>query len=254
MRTNRVKSLLREGGRALGTFVRTTSAPVVEVLGLVGFDFIIVDNEHSPVGLEATANLIRAADGVGLTPFVRVCENRPVPIMQALDAGALGVQVPQISSRAEAECAARACKYPPRGSRGLATSHRAADHGLLDPQAYVQQADEETMLLAYVENKEAVACLEEIVTVPDVDLLFVGPADLSASLGYPAQVNHPEVVRAIDRVLAVAGEAGIPVGTVAADAAGARRLVERGFRLIALSSDLQMIGAWAREALAAWRA
>jgi len=233
----------------VGTFVRTTSAPVVEVLGLVGFDFVIIDNEHSPVGLESTANLIRAADGVGITPFVRVMENRPVPILRALDAGALGVQVPQIGSREEAERAARAVKYPPRGTRGLATSHRAADHGLMDPLEYVAKADAETMLIAYVENKDAVDNLEEIVTVPDIDVLFIGPADLSASLGYPARTDHPEVVRAIRHVYSVAVGAGIPVGTVAADADAARKLLDEGVRFIAMSSDLQMIGAWGRDAL-----
>ena len=106
MRTNRVKAMLAAGEPILGTFVRTTHPAVVEVLGLVGFDCIIIDNEHSPLDLESTANLIRAADGVGMTPLVRVRTNDPVAIMQALDAGALGVQVPQISSRADAERAA----------------------------------------------------------------------------------------------------------------------------------------------------
>jgi 4-hydroxy-2-oxoheptanedioate aldolase len=253
IRSNRVKAMLREKGVALGTFVRTTSPPVVEVLGLVGFDFIVIDNEHSPVGLESTANLIRAADGVGLVSIVRVMENAAVHIMRALDAGALGVQVPQIKSRAEAEYAARACKYPPRGIRGLATSHRAARHGLADPAEYVATANSETMLVAYVENADAVDNLEEIVAVPDVDALFIGPADLSASLGYPTQVSHPQVVRAIDRVYAVADEAGIPVGTVAADAESAAALIDKGAQLIAISSDLQMIGRWSSGTLHALR-
>ncbi len=253
MRTNRVKAMLAAGQTALGTFVRTTHPAVVEVLGLVGFDFVIIDNEHSPVDVESTANLIRAADGVGIVPFVRVRTNDAVAIMQALDAGALGVQVPQISSRAEAEYAARAVKYPPIGTRGLATSHRAADHGLMDPLEYVRLADQETMLLAYVENREAVANMKEIVSVPNVDLLFVGPADLSASYGHPAQTSHPEVQRAIDKVLAVAGEANIPVGTVASDAPSARALIARGVRLLAISSDLQMIGRWSADTLSALR-
>jgi len=253
MRTNRVNALLAEGKTALGTFVRTTHPAVVEVLGLVGFDFVIIDNEHSPVDVESTANLIRAADGAGVVPFVRVRTNDAVAIMQALDAGALGVQVPQISNRAEAEYAARAVKYPPVGTRGLATSHRAADYGLMDPLAYVRMADRETMLLAYVENRQAVSNLEEITQVPGVDLLFVGPADLSASYGHPADTAHAEVQQAIDRVLSVAGRAGIPVGTVASDAAAARALMARGVRLLAISSDLQMIGRWGAETLAALR-
>lgn len=253
IRPNRVKATLQRGGVALGTFVRTTSAPVVEVLGLAGFDFIIIDNEHSPVGLESTANLIRAADVVDLVPVVRVMGNAQVHILRALDAGALGVQVPQIRNREEAEYAARATRYPPRGIRGLATSHRAASHGMADPAAYVEQANTETMLIAYVENVDAVRNLEEIVTVPEIDVLFVGPADLSASLGHPTQTSHPRVVEAIDRVYAVAGAAGIPVGTVASDAEGARALIARGARLIAISSDLQMIGGWSRDALRALR-
>ena len=253
IRPNRVKAILRQGGVALGTFVRTTSAPVVEVLGLAGFDLIIIDNEHSPVGIESTSNLIRAADLVDMVPVVRVMENAQVQIMRALDAGALGVQVPQIRDREEAEYAARATRYPPRGIRGLATSHRAASHGMADPAGYVEAANAETMLIAYVENLDAVRNLEEIVTVPEIDVLFIGPADLSASLGYPTQTSRPEVVAAIDRVYAVAGEAGIPVGTVAADAEGARALIEKGARLIAIGSDLQMIGGWSQRTLQALR-
>ena len=253
MRTNRIKAVLADGGTVFGTFVRTTSAPVVEVLGLIGFDFVIIDNEHSPMDVESTANLVRAADGVGITPFVRVMTNDAVAIMRALDAGALGVQVPQISNRKDAEYASRAVKYPPIGTRGLATSHRAADHGLMDPLEYVRMADQETMFLAYVENREAVANLEEIVTVPNIDLLFIGPADLSASLGYPTQTAHPEVQRAIAHVLRVAEAAGLPVGTVASDSVSARALIDQGVRFLAISSDLQMIGRWGGDTLKALR-
>jgi len=251
VRKNRIKALLTEGGVAIGTFVRTTSAPVAEVLGLAGLDFIIIDTEHSPVGLESVAHQIRAADSVGLAPFVRVHTNDAVAIMRALDAGALGVQVPQISNAEEATYAARAIKYPPWGTRGLATSHRAARHGLMIPHEYVTMADSETMFICYVENKDAVDNLEDIVSVPNVDVLFIGPADLSASLGYPTQVNHPDVQQAIDRVYAIAADAGVAVGTVAADAEAAAGLIARGARFIALSSDLQMIGRWCTDALCA---
>ena len=249
IRPNRVKAMLKRGEVALGTFVRTTSPPVVEVLGLAGFDFVIIDDEHSPVGLESTANLIRAADGVNIVPIVRVMTNAAVHIMRALDAGALGVQVPQIHDRQEAEYAARATKYPPRGIRGLATSHRAASYGLMEPAEYVSAANAETMFMAYVENAQAVDNLEEIVAVPDIDVLFIGPADLSASLGYPTQISHPKVVQALDRVYAVAGKANIPVGTVAADAESAAALIARGTQLIAISSDLQMMGRWGQDTL-----
>jgi len=233
--------MLKRGEVVLGTFVRTTSPPVVEVLGLSGFDFIIIDNEHSPLGIESTANQIRTADLMDIVPIVRVTENRQSLILRALDAGALGVQVPQISSMEEARLAAESAKYAPLGVRGLATSHRAAKYGFMDDETYWEAANQETMVVAYVENREAYEELDNILTVPGIDVFMIGPMDLSQALGHPTHPEHPEVQQAIEEIIKKVRGAGRAVGITAATPEAAKGWIEKGVQYIAYSSDLGLL-------------
>lgn len=253
LRPNPVKAALRAGRLVIGTFVRTTSLPVVEVLGLAGFDFVVIDNEHSPLDIEATANLIRAAELTGMVPVVRVLENQPSLILRVMDAGAMGVQVPQVGTRAEAERLVRSVKYYPDGDRGLALSHRAARYGMASGSEFIRWTNEESLVVAYVENQAALDNLEEIVAVPGIDVLFVGPFDLSQALGVPGEITNPRIESAIDRVIRTAAAAGVATGIIAADPAAARRWIERGIRYIAYSSDLGLLAGAAGAALAAIR-
>lgn len=239
---NPVKAALRAGRPQLGTFAKFTDPAAVEILALAGFDFIIIDREHTQMGDETMVNLIRAAHVHQLTPTVRVREFNPAAILHALDAGALGIQVPQVNSQELARAVVEAAKYPPVGRRGYAATQRSAAYGFCDAAAYAAQSNAETLVTVYCETKEAVECLDAILAVPEIDIVFLGPADLSASYGVIGQTKHPTVQRAIDTVIEKTRAAGKTVGTVCKDAAGAKELVARGVNYVSLDSDQGLLG------------
>lgn len=241
-RANPVKAALRAGRPQLGTFAKFADPAAVEIVALAGFDFIVVDREHTQFGDETMVNLIRAAALHGLTPTVRVRENNPAAILHALDAGAMGVQVPQVNSGAQARAVIDAVKYPPLGKRGYAATQRSAAYGFCDPASYAAQSNAETLVTVYCETKEAVEALDDILALPEIDVVFLGPADLSASYGVIGQTRHPRVQQAIDLAIEKTRAAGKAVGTVCKDAAGAKALVARGVTYLALDSDQGLLG------------
>jgi 4-hydroxy-2-oxoheptanedioate aldolase len=200
IRENKLLPKLRAGEPCIGTFVKLTDPAVVEVLGLAGFDFIVVDNEHTAMSKESMVALIRAADAAGLVPTVRPRENSAAEILQALDAGALGVQVPQVDTREQARQVVERVKYAPVGKRGYAASQRSAHYGFIDPAAYAAQSNAQTLVACYCETAAAIDNLDEILTVPEIDVIFIGPFDLSQALGVMGQPNHPKVQAAIDEI------------------------------------------------------
>ena len=194
MRKNRVKSLLKEGKPAIGCFIAVPSPMVVELCALLGFDFVVVDTEHGIADMETMENMIRAADAFGMVPIARVAVNIPQVILRYMDAGALGAQLPQINSADEAMQVVASVKYRPLGRRGLA-GIRAADYGIGGSYTdYIAQANEETLVIVHVETPEAVDNLAETVQVAGVDVFYIGPTDLSYSLGHPGDPGHPEVL------------------------------------------------------------
>jgi 4-hydroxy-2-oxoheptanedioate aldolase len=237
LRPNPVKAALRAGRPQLGTFAKLADPAAVEILALAGFNFIIIDREHTQFGDETMVNLIRAADAHGLTPTVRVRELNAAAILHALDAGALGVQVPQVNSPVHARAVIDAVKYPPVGRRGYAATQRSAAYGFADAAAYAAHANTESLVVVYCETKEAVEALDDILALPEIDVVFLGPADLSASYGVIGQTKHPTVQRAIDQVIEKTRAAGKNVGTVCKDSTGARELVKRGVNYLSLDSD-----------------
>jgi len=243
IRQNHVKRMLKEGKSCVGTFVKTNDPAVVEVLALVGFDFIIIDNEHTAMNRESMVNLIRAADMSNLLPTVRVRENNAAEILQALDAGALGVQVPQVDSKDDAIAVVERVKYAPIGKRGYAASQRSAGYGFMDARQYAQMSNDETMITCYCETAAGIQNLDEILTVPEVDVIFIGPYDLSQALGVVGEVNHPRVQEAIATITRKTRAAHKAVGIIAADAAATQHWIDSGIQYIALSSDLAMIAA-----------
>lgn len=254
IRQNDVKQKLRSGDPVFGTFVRLSDPAVVEVLAYSGFEFVVIDGEHSPLGLREWADLVRAADAVNLPAIVRVPRNEPSIIMQALDIGGLGVQVPQIDTVEEAKRAVAAALYAPLGARGFAATHRAAGHGFMRSEEYHRAANAETLLAIYVESAQAVLAAEEIAALPGIDVLFVGPFDLSNSYGVPGEIDHSKVQQAIERVAQVCASAGKSAGIIAGTPEAARALVARGYQYIIYSSDLGLIKAAATEGLARARA
>jgi 4-hydroxy-2-oxoheptanedioate aldolase len=253
IRENQLKRKLKNGESVLGTFVKIHDPSVVELLGLLGFDFFVIDNEHVAMNKESMVGLIRAADITGITPIVRVRENRPVEILQALDEGALGVMVPQVNNMEDALSVVQSVKYSPVGNRGLAGSHRAAGYGTMNPLHYVQQANEHTFIGCYCETKESIINLEDILSIETIDLIFIGPFDLSQSLGVIAEPNHPKVLEQIDFIIHKVHNAGKAVGIIASDVEEAKRWIEKGVQFITIKSDQGMIASLGSQIVSDWR-
>ena len=232
MRKNPVKEKLRRGEAVVGAFCNIPSPAAVEILGLLGFDFAIIDAEHGIPDLETVEHMVRAAEAVGITPLVRIALNLQQNILRYLDAGAMGIQIPLVNSVAEAEAVVRSAKYPPVGRRGLA-GVRAAGYGIRRPLGdYVKMANEETLVIVQIETMDAVRNAEGIVKVDGIDAIFVGPTDLSSSMGYPGQPSHPDVVATIERIGRIANAAGKASGTIARDPVSYERWRRLGFQYL----------------------
>jgi len=201
MKENRVKRILSEGGLALGTHVGGIADPqIVEIIGLAGFDAAFIDMEHTSFDLRDIQLMVMAAERVGVTPIVRTPGFDPAFILRLLDMGVQGIQVPHVSSAETAREAVKAVRYPPQGERGIAAASRAADFGKTRLLDHMAASNREITLACMIEDMEAVEHIDEIAAVDGVDLLAVGPSDLSRSLGVSGQPDHPKLVEAIYRV------------------------------------------------------
>jgi 2-keto-3-deoxy-L-rhamnonate aldolase RhmA len=201
MKENRVKHILNDGGLALGTHVGGIADPqIVEIIGLAGFDAAFIDMEHTSFDLRDIQLMVMAAERVGITPIVRTPGFDPAFILRLLDMGVQGIQVPHVSSAATAREAVLAVRYPPQGERGMAAASRAAEYGKTRLLDHMEASNREITLACMIEDMEAVENIDAIAAVEGVDLLAVGPSDLSRSLGVSGQPDHPKLVAAIDRV------------------------------------------------------
>ena len=208
-----------------------SSAGLVELLGWMGFDGIFIDCEHGPAGWEEVENMVRAAELVDATAIVRVQSNDPSTITRALDRGAGGVQVPHINTRAQAEAAVRAAKFAPLGHRGYAGGRSA----LGVKGNFTNHANEETMVVAMLEEVEALKNLDDILKVEHIDAFFIAPGDLSQSMGYPGHLDHPDVQAAVHDAVRRTRDAGRAPGVLTTNAASARRYLDLGALLIYVS-------------------
>ena len=243
IRHNRIKEGLKKGENFIGTFVKTIDPAVVEVLALSGYDFVIIDNEHTVMDQETLSNLIRAADATNMLPTVRVRDMSDSLIRQVLDTGAMGIQVPVINTAEEAQAVVSSVKYAPEGNRGFAASQRSAAYGFMNPKEYSLLSNANTLVTVYCETLEAIENLEAISRVEGIDIIFIGPFDLSQALGVIGETNHPKVLAAIDDIIKKVRAAGKAIGTIASDAEHAMSLMAKGVQFICLSSDLSMIAA-----------
>lgn len=232
--SNPIKQMIKEGRSALGCFVGIYSPSLAEMLGHSGFDFVVIDNEHGSFSWSQVEEMIRACEVSGVTPIVRVVSSAPSEILKALDRGAKGVHVPQINTGEEARAVVAAAKFPPHGSRGAAYSVRAARYGLSKGGSYLQQSNEDVLVCVHIETPQAVEQVDSIMQ-SGIDLAFVGPTDLSVSVGYPDQPNHPELKAMRDKVLESGRKYGVPVGILAADRAALEQYREWGADYIGLN-------------------
>jgi len=234
---NLTKAKLQAGETVFGCFVRYPSGSFVEVLGYQGWDFLVFDGEHGTITPEDCENMVRAAELRGVTPIVRVTTNQAPTILRFMDTGAQGIQVPWVNSADEAEAAVRAIKYHPRGNRGLA-GVRAADYAQVAPLAdYVKQANEETLVVLQVETAEAVDQLPDMINTDSLDVVFIGPTDLSHSFGVPGEPEHPAVQDAIERIVEIVGSSQAVLGTMALTQEATKLWLDRGARYITVTSE-----------------
>jgi len=239
LRTNNTKAKLKAGETVAGCFVRYPEPALIEMLGYYGWDFIMFDGEHSTITPRDCENLCRAAELQKVSTLVRVPTNQQPIILRYLDTGVQGVMTPLINSVADAEAAVRSVKYPPRGARGVA-GVRAADYGQVQPfsfKDYIAKANDETMLIAQIETAAAVEALPDIVKVPDIDVIFIGPTDLSTSLGVPGELQHPRVQEAFSRIIEVVNASDKALGILVPNADAARQWMDRGARFILIVMD-----------------
>lgn len=237
MQTNKTKAKLEAGETVFGCFVRYPDASLIEVIGYQGWDFCVFDAEHGVIEPRDCENMVRAAELRDMTPIIRVTTNLPPIILRYMDSGAQGLHIPWVNSAAEANAAVQSVKYHPTGIRGLA-GIRAADYGQRGSFGeYVQKANRETLVVIHIETIEAVDQLPEIIAVPGVDVIFIGPTDLSHSLGVPGNVGHPSVQEAISRIVETVKNSSATLGMMVGNAAAAREWRERGARYIAITSE-----------------
>ena len=219
MRENTLKQKLQAGKAAFGVMITFPSAPVVEMLGHLGFDWVLIDNEHGSITVDNSEDLIRAAELSNIAPIVRPVGNRPEIIAPFLDRGAWGVQVPHVNTAEEAQASVDAVKYYPEGHRGIFSGSRPADFGFTGTtQDYVAKANANTLVCLMLEEVEAIDNLGDLVTVDGVDVFFIGSGDLSQSMGYPGQQTHPEVQAQMEKGVKIIKDAGRIAGCSCPDA------------------------------------
>ncbi len=243
MQINKTKAKLQAGETVLGVFDRYADPTLAEFIALQGWDFIVFDGEHGTIEPGHMENLVRAAEVRGVTPIARAATNLPHVILRMMDTGAHGVHVPWVNSGAEAEQVVQSVKYYPRGIRGLASS-RAADFGMGGPlKDAVTHINRESLVIVHIETIEAVNRIDEYLAIPDLDVLFIGPTDLSHSLGLPGEKTHPDVLAAMMRVVEAVVPTNIALGIMVSSPAEAKEWQGRGLRYITIGLEGLMRGA-----------
>lgn len=251
MRENRVRSIWREGGAVLNGWLQIPSSFAAEVMAHQGWDSLTIDMQHGPVDYADALAMLQAISSTEVTPLARVPWNEPGIVMKMLDAGCLGIVCPMVNTRDEAERFVGACRYPPLGYRSYGPTRTALYHG----PDYAARANESVIAMAMIETAQAMENLDEILRVPGLDAVYIGPSDLSQSLGFPplADPAEPRIVEAMDAILAACSRRGVVAGLHTASAGYAERMVEKGFRFVTIASDARLLAAAAGRAVAEMR-
>lgn len=238
---NSLKEKLNKGLNVFGPFCKILDPAVVEIAGLAGFDFVIIDMEHGPFSSESLQNMIRASELRGITPVVRVPENRESVILKALDSGAHAIQIPQVSDEKAALYAVKAIKYFPEGERGVCRYVRAADFSRTEKALYFKTANQEVLTIVHIEGLRGIENLEQILDTEGIDVIFLGPYDLSQSCGIPGQVNHPKVQEKMKYAVKVAKAKQKYIGTFVEEIPDAKKWTDLGVQYISFSVDVGIL-------------
>lgn len=257
MRTNQVKDKLKRGEPALGAWLSLPSVPSARIMARLGFDWLVVDMEHSAHNPVLMADMVATIVDAGTSaPIVRVPANGVEWFKWALDAGAWGVVVPMVNNREEAERAVEFAKYPPRGVRSIGGAFGPYGFGITNWPEYARAANDETLLIVQIESAPALRNLDAILSVEGIDVAFVGPNDLHAQLGLAPSSDgtEPEFVEALERVKASAREHHVATGIFSSNGEAAAQRIRQGFQMISVTTDISSMIAEATRNLRAARA
>lgn len=240
-RLGTLKEKLRKGEVVVGPFVIVPSPTLVDTLGYSGMDFCIIDTEHGPISMETAVDLVIAAQGTGVSPVIRVGANDERLILRTLDIGAEGVQIPQINVKDDALKVVHSAKYAPIGERGLSVFTRAGnyfkDGGAVGGKIHTDRQNEETTVIVHIEGKRGLDNLDEIMEVEGIDVLFLGPYDISQSLGVPGQVRSRKVETALKQAATEARAQKRAVGSYARDTDMGKWLLDIGVQYLSFNVD-----------------
>lgn len=223
-----------------GVFVDAPTISHVETLAVAGFDFVILDQEHGHINAESLVHLVSACDHFGIASLVRIPTLASWLIGPALDCGSSGVQVPFVSTAEEAEAAVAAARFAPEGERGVHIFLRGGQYGALGADGYFRACNENQAVVLQVEGQRGVDNLEDIAAVPGYDSIFIGPYDLSQSLGVAGQTGHPRVVEVIEQAVALCQQHGKVVGTFVNTPEDAAKWAKRGVQMVSVSCDMNI--------------
>lgn len=235
MRMNRLKQLWAEGKPAIGSFLSIPNTFSAEVMAHTGLDWLCVDMQHGCIDYSDAVNMLTAISTTGVTPIVRVPWNEPSIIMKCLDAGAYGVIVPMVSNRSEAERAVAACRYPPEGMRSNGPTRALMYSG----NDYQQHANDQMLCIVMIETAEGIAKMEEIISTPGVDAVYIGPTDLALALGLPPVMDNedPKHVATVTKILQTCQKYGVVPAVHTGGSRFTQRFIDQGFRMIMLVGD-----------------
>lgn len=250
---NTFRQLLKAAGGhpPIGTWVMSASPIVAEAIGCAGFDWAVLDMEHTPLDMMEIVHMLQAVGNTRLVPIVRVPWNDSVTVKRVLDAGATTLLFPFVQDGAEAARAVAATRYPPEGHRGMAGMSRATRFGTAPN--YFANANRQVAVVVQLETPDSIDRLDEIAAVDGIDALFIGPADLSGSMGHIGQLTHPAVLERMAGAVRRAKAAGVPVGTVGGTPETVAQYRAMGFDFVGIGSDLGLLMRSAQASLAALR-
>jgi 2-dehydro-3-deoxyglucarate aldolase/4-hydroxy-2-oxoheptanedioate aldolase len=254
MKPNRVKWALRDGGISIGTFVfEFNTTGIARIAAAAGAEFAIFDMEHTGWSVETIRMLIATSRSTALVPLVRVPATEYHFIARALDMGAMGIMVPMVESVEQARRLVESARYPPAGRRGAAFAVAHDDYQGGDMAGKIASANSEVLLIAQVETVRGLENVEKIAAVDGVDVIWIGQADLTTSLGIPGQYTHPLFQKAVDRVVAACCLHDKALGYLALDVDDGRTMLARGFRMLAYGGDLWLYQQALQQGIAALR-
>jgi 4-hydroxy-2-oxoheptanedioate aldolase len=241
MITTSFKQRLKNGEVVVGAFYKTNNQNMVEMMAYADYDFIIVDNEHSNFDHVDIENIVRSADGVKMDTIIRLPSGSEENILHSLDSGASGIQVPSLRNVGDVQKIVPFTKYYPQGHRGMNANQRSAKYGFMNSTEYFKMANENTLIVVHVENLEMAEHVDELCQIPEVDVVFIGPGDLSQAIGKPLQVDAPEVIEVVDGIIKKTKKGGKVSGIWVSNQKDAQTYIDKGVQYLGFTSDTAIL-------------